>query len=187
MSSLVAYSIAGEKMPWLLVHVALPACLLGARTLARAVETLGGRVSRSHAAVLLAAPAAVAAAAAPLFWLAPFAGRGLGASVATTRALTQALAACALAAVAWWAIRSIRRRDALVLLGLGACGTLALFTARGALRLAFVNHDRASELLVYAHGTPDLTRTMREIEAVAQRTGQGRRCPSRSTTTRPGR
>ena len=176
-SSLVAYSVAGEKMPWLLVHVALPACLLAARTLAWALATVEGRLPRVPAAVLLGTPTALAAAAAPLFWLTPFAGPGLAASVDTTRALSHALAVCALGAVGWWAIRAARRRNALLLLGLGACGTLALFTARSALRLTFVNYDRASELLVYAHGTPDLTRTMREIGEVAQRTGLGDALP----------
>jgi uncharacterized protein (TIGR03663 family) len=172
-SSLVAYSVAGEKMPWLLVHVALPSCLLAARALAAGLERSAGRVSRGPAAVLLAAPTALAAALAPLLWLGPFAGRGLAAAEAATRALTQAGAVCALAVAVAWALRAARRRDALALLGLGACVTLGLFTARSALRLTFVNHDRADELLVYAHGTPDLTRTMREIEAVAQRTGSG--------------
>jgi uncharacterized protein (TIGR03663 family) len=172
--SLVAYSVAGEKMPWLLVHVALPACLLAARTLASAWQGLGGRVPRAPVVVLLAAPTALAVAAVPLAWLGPFEGRTLESAQATTRALTQTGAVCALAVGAAWAVRAAgRRRDALVLLGLGACGALGLFTARSAFRLAFVNYDRADELLVYAHGSPDLTRTMREIEAVAQRTGQG--------------
>ncbi|MET0552968.1 MAG: flippase activity-associated protein Agl23 [Vicinamibacteria bacterium] len=175
-SSLAAYSLAGEKMPWLLVHVALPSCLLAARALARAVDAASGRVPSARAAVLLAAPTALAAAAAPLLWRAPSAG-SLAAAVAATRLLTQGLALGALAAAAWWALRGLRRRDTLRLLGLGACGTLALFTARSALRLTFVNFDRASELLVYAHGTPDLTRTRREIEAVAQRTGLGAELP----------
>jgi uncharacterized protein (TIGR03663 family) len=173
-SGLVAYSVAGEKMPWLLVHLALPASLLAARAIARGLQRIDGPGWRAPSAVLLAAPTALAAAAAPLLWLVPFAGRSLAASEATTRALTQALAVAAVAVAAGWAIRAApRRRDALVLLGLGACGALGLFTARSALRLAFVNHDRADELLVYAHGTPDLTRAMREIEAVAQRTGTG--------------
>lgn len=172
-SSLVAYSVAGEKMPWLLVHVALPACLLTARASAAAWAPLAGRVPRAPAAVLLAAPTALAAAALPFLWLGPFGGTSLESARATTRALTQAGAVCAVAVAAVWAFRGVRRRDALVLLGLGACGTLGLFTARSAFRLTFVNHDRAEELLVYAHGTPDLTRTMRELEAVGQRTGQG--------------
>jgi DNA-binding beta-propeller fold protein YncE len=164
-------------MPWLLVHMALPACLLAARALGHALETIEGRVPHVRLAVLLGAPTALAAASAPLFWLTPFGGPSLAASVATTRALTQALAVCALVAVVWRAARATGRRDALVALGLGACGTLALFTARSALRLTFVNFDRASEMLVYAHGTPDLTRTMREIGEVAQRTGLGDALP----------
>ena len=59
LSSLVAYSIAGEKMPWLLVHVALPACLLS-RAHAGAARSRPSEDAcpRSHAAVLLAAPTA---------------------------------------------------------------------------------------------------------------------------------
>jgi uncharacterized protein (TIGR03663 family) len=177
-SSLVAYSVAGEKMPWLLVHVALPSCLLAARALAHAAESIGREEPRLRTTLLLAAPTALGAALLPLLWLGPFDGRSLAASVAATRALTQALVACGLAAGAWTAIQGMRRRrDALWLLGLGGCAALELFTARAALRLTFVNYDRAEELLVYAHGTPDLTRMMREIEAVARRTGNGLALP----------
>jgi DNA-binding beta-propeller fold protein YncE len=44
---------------------------------------------------------------------------------------------------------------------------------RAALQLTFVNGDLATELLVYAHGTPDVKRALREIEEIAARTGEG--------------
>lgn len=173
-SSAAAYSVAGEKMPWLLVHVALPACLLTARVLARVYEGVRPRLATAAGCVLLAAPLALAAALLPLAWLPATEGRGLEAAVAATRVQTQAALALAVVAATVWALRRLRLRDGLRVAGLGAAAALALFTARVAFRASFVLYDRADELLVYAHGTPDLARTMRTIDEVARRSGEGR-------------
>jgi hypothetical protein len=50
---------------------------------------------------------------------------------------------------------------------------LALLTARYAFLLTFVHYDLATELVVYAHATPDIKRAMAEIDEVAARTGVG--------------
>jgi DNA-binding beta-propeller fold protein YncE len=75
--------------------------------------------------------------------------------------------------VAWKAARPFRWRPALALVVLGVAGVLSAWTFRSALRLTFVNGDFANELLVYAHGTPDLKRALAEIREIAARTGEG--------------
>jgi uncharacterized protein (TIGR03663 family) len=54
-ASLIAYSLAGEKMPWLAVHVVLPVCWLGGDGLRRLFESL--RRFSVEDAGLLAVPA----------------------------------------------------------------------------------------------------------------------------------
>ena len=101
-------SAAGERMPWLLVHIALPASLVGGWTVARWAERCAGRRWR--------------------------------------RALGAALLALAL-----------------------------LATAGQAGRLAFLDYDLPTELLVYAHGTPELRTVERELTARASRLPPGER------------
>ncbi|HSM52469.1 MAG TPA: flippase activity-associated protein Agl23, partial [Thermoanaerobaculia bacterium] len=109
LASAVLYTVAGEKMPWLLVHIALPACLLGGWALARGADALSRR---------------------------PPWRRALGAAV-----LSLAL----------------------------------LATAGQAGRLAYVDQELATELLVYAHGTPELRAVERELAARASRLPPGER------------
>src|SRR5262249_2403799 len=59
----------------------------------------------------------------------------------------------------------------LALAGLAAFA--AVLTLRSAVQLAYINYDLATELLVYAHGTPDIKRALAEIEQISQRTTGG--------------
>lgn len=173
-ASFILYSWAGEKMPWLLVHTSFPLCLLGGWALSRLwAAAEWPTLPWPRAVALLGLPALVVAAGAPLLWLQPAADRSLEAAAVATRAYTQLLALAFLLVVAWRLARPLRFRRALALIGLGTAAVLGAYTFRSALRLTFVNHDLASELLVYAHGTPDNKRTLDEIQEIAARTGQG--------------
>ena len=167
------YSWAGEKMPWLLVHMALPMSLLAGWTLSRVWgATSWSTLPRLSRVVLLVLPALAVAAMAPLFGLRP-AGRSIEAAADATRVLTHLLILGALLGFAWRVSRGVRARCAFALLTLGGACLLGGCTLRSALRLTFVNGDLANELLVYAHGTADLKRTMAEIREIAARTGEG--------------
>ena len=173
LSSFVLYSYAGEKMPWLLVHIALPLCLLGGWTLSRVwTRTSWRTIPAPRAAALVALPALALAAVAPLFWLRP-AGRSIEAAADATRVSTHLLLAALLLFAGWRLARSVRWRQASALLALGAAGVLGAYTFRSALRLTFVNGDLANELLVYAHGTPDIKRALAEVREIAARIGEG--------------
>jgi uncharacterized protein (TIGR03663 family) len=173
-ASLVAYSVAGEKMPWLMVHVAVPFCLLGGLGLARLASSVVAAAPASMQWMVgLAAPGAAVLLLGPLLWLVPFAGRDSESVASTARFLVHLGAGVSLLAFAW---RFLGRAGGVVrrrLLALGGIAFLALLTARSALMLTFVNADLATELLVYAHGTPDIKRALQEIDEVAARTGRG--------------
>jgi uncharacterized protein (TIGR03663 family) len=172
-SSFVAYSWAGEKMPWLLVHMALPLALLGGFALARLWAAAAGlALPPARTLALAALPALAVGVAAPLALLRP-SGRTLEAAEAAARVSTQALVLVGLLYAAWRLSRPLRLRQVGAVLALGAAAFVGAYQLRAALQLSFVNGDLATELLVYAHGTPDIKRTLREIADVAARTGQG--------------
>lgn len=120
-ATLILYSSAGEKMPWLMVHTALPIILLAARLVGRAVEGVD--------------------------WKAP-----------------------------------LNLRWAAALIGVLALSLVGFHSTRVAVDAAYGlgrpgTGDYPIEMLVYTQTTPDITRTMTNIEERAGETGQGFELP----------
>jgi uncharacterized protein (TIGR03663 family) len=174
-ASWVAYSAAGERMPWLLLNITVPMCLLGGWWLSRFVESIDWeRLEWDRALPVLAALPMAVLAIFPLLGLHPFAGRELGSLATTGRWLGHLLAVVALAVFVARRARGLPRPLLARLTALGSIAFVGLLSARFSVMLNFVNFDMASEILVYAHATPDIKRALREIDEVAARTGAGR-------------
>ncbi|MFN3761602.1 MAG: flippase activity-associated protein Agl23 [Anaerolineae bacterium] len=170
------YSYAGEKMPWLVVHLTLPMALLSGWLVGRLIEGVDwGTVWKRHGWLIpLFWPALVAAAAT----LAQAAGGPLG-----TQRLEDLLNLGALiggiigvlavggAVACFWA--RVGGRNGLLLTALTVFLALSLLTVRIAHRLNFVNYDRPAEFLVYAHEGPDVRTTMQQIEHLSLRVAGG--------------
>ncbi len=116
-STLILYSAAGEKMPWLMVHTALPITLLAARFLGQALERVEWRPRLDP---------------------------------------RLAMAVVGILALGLVGFQSVRVGVEAVY-GVGRPGT----------------GDYPIEMLVYTQTTPDITRTMANIEERARETGLG--------------
>jgi predicted membrane-bound mannosyltransferase len=171
----IAYSAAGEKMPWLLVHLVLPLCLLGGSWLARLLRSIDWRGigARRAIALTLGAPVLVVIAA-HAARVPPVAGRELIALEEMPRWMASVLLTTTLAILGVGLLRVVGRHAGGRLVAVGLIAGAALLTVRTTVRLAYVNYDLPIELLVYAHGTPDIKRAMAEIDLIAQRTGRER-------------
>jgi uncharacterized protein (TIGR03663 family) len=174
MASWVAYAMAGEKMPWLLLHQVLPLCLLAGwwtgRLLTTIVRTTTGW--RGPIIVMVGVPTLLGIAL-RLSQTKKLGVRELTALTATTSWILQFLLAIVVAVLV---VRQLKilgwpsgRRLALA----GLAAFAAVLTVRSAVQLAYVNYDLATELLVYAHGTPDIKRALAEIELISERTTGG--------------
>ncbi len=172
--SLVIYSWAGEKMPWLTVHLVLPLALLGGwfldRTLANADWT---NLLRPGALLLGLLLTLLAYLVVMLLSVRPFQGwsiwdvndTGQWLLVAVTGILLLWPVSRFAQRLGW---RAVRRVAVATLFA-----SLALFTVRFAWLASFINHDTPLEYLVYAHGSADVKRTMRHVEALSlQQTGE---------------
>ncbi len=167
--ALAIYSWAGEKMPWLTLHVSLPLTLLSAWALARlwswatqwtfdglalSLTAMTGvllLLTFNRFTVTIRAPETVAQA-------------GLWPLLAS---LFVGLLLIGLALI----YRSGRPAVLALLSLILAFGTL--FTVRNSLRLAFVNGDVAVEPMVFVQTSPDVARAMDRLrEASLLRTGQ---------------
>lgn len=171
----VAYSYAGEKMPWLMTHLAQPMGLLGGWWLGQLISRIDWRQVWQRGGIwLMALAPALIFSIATLFAANPFGGRDLESIGGTIRFLLAALLCGGLLYLAWqWTIR-IGWRPAARLLFLGVAAVLFLLTVRFSYMLTYVNYDMATEYLVYAHGGPDVKRALAEIDEISARTAGDR-------------
>lgn len=162
-----ALSFAGEKMPWLNTHLALPCALLAAWTLRRAWNAWRPRPfdRRAAAAFAIAAAAAALAAVALAFdWGTPMGAR-----------LVWALVVLLLAAVAGGAAfaRRFDRRALPALAGALLLAALAVFSVRAMALAVYERGDVPRDLLIYTQSSPDVARLADDIDALAAASGKG--------------
>jgi uncharacterized protein (TIGR03663 family) len=179
-SALVAYSYAGEKMPWLMMHIALPMILLAGWAFGRFFDSIdwsrlrAGRAWLDLGVIVLLIIAALSALGYVVGLTPPFQGTTMEQLQSTTGFLTALVAAAGAGvyiALQWkgWPVG-----DRLRLAGVAGIGLLAVLTARASFRAAFVNYDLANEYLVYAHGAPGMRLVMEQIDELATRTADGK-------------
>ena len=179
---LMVLSWAGEKMPWLIVHIAEPATLL-------AGIAIGGLIQRAESSRFATngAPARKIFGA-PEWWL--FGGLLLaagawlflagqltygtfaGSSGNVTRSLTTYAAhhwwllsippLLGFVALIVWTFMRGPQRAGLVTMAALTVG-LSLVQIHGGWRLSYVNPDVSREMMIYTQTSPDVTRVMSEI------------------------
>jgi len=162
--AIFAYSLMGEKMPWLTTHLALPLCLL-------AGYALGRMLSRAWAG----------GARLRLLWGA--AAMALGAGLAVYMpwpAEARAVAVGAAAAVGLLPLLAGRMATAVAL---AALAPLLLFGVKTGITASFQNGDVPRELLVYTQTSPAVPDVAGRIARLAAETGLGRDLPLVVDTT----
>ncbi len=166
---LFGLSVAGEKMPWLVEHIALPLVLLAAATVGDTAEPLirAARAAFRPAVGGLAVTILAGAGAAAALVLAPSGSeRWLAAAL-----LLLVAGATAVAMRARW-----RLPVGMFLLAGPAVLGLVL-TTRASLILSFRHGDIPVEALVYTQTAPDVPRVMQEIRSAAKASGLGHDLP----------
>jgi uncharacterized protein (TIGR03663 family) len=171
MDALFIYSWAGEKMPWLTVHLTLPFIFLAAWTVEQVLGRMDWRQAWVRGGALFAALLPLAGVALlTLLSVRPFQGK----SLFDLRDTGQWLGSLLVAAVLIYALVVYGRRLGRYLAGRVAFAVvvvlLALLTFRFAWMVSFINYDYVSEFIFYAHGAPDVSLAMREIEDISRRT-----------------
>jgi uncharacterized protein (TIGR03663 family) len=174
--SWVAYAYAGEKMPWLFVHITLPHLLLAAWGLNQWLKDLTWQDFIARRGWLLIA-------ALLLLWKAVAALRqafGQLHAVQTGLTLTglepvvkiiSALVGILLfGGLLFWIVDKVGPKRALRLATATVIGVLALFTVRTMFMLNYINDEMGTEFMVYAHATPDVKKVLAQIDEVSWRT-----------------
>lgn len=178
-TSLGAYSLAGEKMPWLTVHIAMPLLLCAGWGLGALVDRMPWAVIRQGRAWigLLLVPVFLSAAiGAVMAWvgpIVPFSGYTLENLQVTTTFLFAITAAIISARALIYVFKGWRGMDVLKLLLLYFFAFLGILTFRTAAIAAYINYDTAKEFLVYAHAASGPKEILAQVEEISRRTTRG--------------
>jgi uncharacterized protein (TIGR03663 family) len=165
----IAYTQAGEKMPWLLVNIVLPAVILAANILNDVVMSIDWRKAwRSQAGLAIVGV--------PIFYI-----------LLWKLAFNQPAEGFAIQFTAWFGIlfpigllllglqvlgSRIGRSQALGITGLLTVAILFGFTFRAGWVASYENGDIPREMLVYTQTAPDIHNLVEEIERTAELTGE---------------
>jgi len=179
LTSLAAYSLAGEKMPWLTLHIATPMILAAGWGFGYLADTTDWKRFAEHKGwiALLLLPVFVASAAgvfsASMGSQLPFQGKELAQLQATSDFV---LALVGLILSGWGILRILRDVNTgqlLRIFGTAFVTLLALITARTAFTASYINYDLPTEFLVYAHGGNGPKQMLAQIEEISRRTTDG--------------
>ncbi|MDQ4078134.1 MAG: TIGR03663 family protein [Chloroflexota bacterium] len=168
-------SYAGEKMPWLTVHLALPLAFLGGWALGQLLDRVDWERARMAGGLWFALLfLVVLLALGSLLWMMatgqfPFQGSGETALEQTGRWLVTVLFLVG----AVWAATTFREqlgsRTAIHVVLLTITVVLAAATLRFAVIAAYINADTASEPLIYVQSSPMVTAVMDDLDAISER------------------
>ncbi len=178
-SSLVAYSIAGEKMPWLTVHIALPIILAGGWGIGYLLDITPWKKIANQRGLLILLLGIIF-----LFSILgvmgnllgdnpPFQGKTLEQLQATSTFLLTFVAALASGGGLFYFLRDWRPGEVVSLAGVLFFALLAVLTTRAAYMASFINYDNAREYLVYAHASAAPKEVLSQVEEISRRTTGG--------------
>ena len=163
----IAYTHAGEKMPWLLVNVSLPAIVLAAKIVNDIVMSINwSSAIRNHAGLALVGV--------PVFfmmiWRILFHDLGDGTSQFLSLWIIFGALGILLLGLQVLSGR-IGRSQSFGVVALVTVGLLFILTFRAAWIASYENGDVPREMLVYTQTSPDLHELAKEIERAAEMTG----------------
>ena len=176
--NLIGYTLAGEKMPWLTIHLALPMILLTGWYFGRIFEQIEWASFIRRGWILAVLTPLLVILIARL--VAPLIFAELSFTNLTRPSLQimgQWLAVWIMLAgvvyVFWWVRGEVGTKHLRHMVALGAFTLLSVLTLRAAWIASFVNYDLANEYLVYAHSAVAVKDVLTELEDLSRRTTDG--------------
>lgn len=176
-TSLIAFAIAGEKMPWLTLHIVFPMLL----TTAWAIEQVISRFSLInsqtekllHAGIIAFLINSLLILVLILGNRAPFQGKTQVALQNTYHFLFLAILEIGL--IVFIARTNVKEKARKIKYSLiiGLFLIMALVTTRSSYRAAFINYDNPKEYLVYAHAADGPKLIMDQVEEISRRVTTG--------------
>ena len=167
LTTFLLYTVASEKMPWLLVNITLPFILLAAKLLADVIERIEWRRLFDNGGYLLIPGV-------PLFiimlWNLAMYTAPESDAWGVLLPVVIAVVLIAMAGAGVYLYRRVGRRNLLSVSLLGMTAVLLVLTVRAGVIASYRNGDTPIELIVYTQTSPDVIRVLDKVEeAVASR------------------
>jgi len=165
----VAYTLAGEKMPWLTVNIALPLILLAGKALGDVFTSIEWRKALGNGGWLLYGGVPIFLVVA---WRAIFFETG-GKGAIDLIELWALLAIIGFSLFGMWNLtKRIGRAPAWTISLTVVVALMFGLTVRAGWIATYVNSDVPNEMLIYTQTSPDVHRLAREIETAGALTGE---------------
>ena len=169
-ATISAYLIAGEKMPWLVVHITLPLVVLAGWLVNRVLGGVDLKGAWKKGAPILAISLGLLIFAVfKLLTIRPFAGREIEQLGATMGWFAALIVGAGLVALVVTYIQKLGGRLSWQTAFAALFIFLSFFTVRAMWMANFINYDYAKEYLVYAHATPDIKLVVNDLEELSRR------------------
>ena len=167
---LIVFSWAGEKMPWLTMHLTIPLAFAAGWGIDKLLEAdWRSLLARGAQWMALLIPLALVLIAALLFSR-PFQGTGLDQLSATNGFIVSLILLLVFVAPALYVIgRRFTRHELTRVVAVVFVLVLAALTVRFAWLAVFIEPDVASETMIYAQGSHDVVTAMQEIQDLSRR------------------
>ena len=162
--TVLLFTFASEKMPWLLVNIALPIIVLAGKFLGDVVSEIDWRKAASLDGLLIMAGVPILMVAILAVALAGTGGGGMGIG-SVPLGIVGAVAAAALIAAGVYIARRIGTASLAKIAVIPAVAVLLLLTARASATAAYGNGDVPVEMLVYTQTSPDIHLLAQQIKA----------------------
>lgn len=178
-TSLIAYPIAGEKMPWLTAHITFPLILLSAWGFQQLMSRFDRKsfTQKRGWLVLVLCLVFLAGAFGTVGSLLssnpPFQGQELYMLKATGNFLSALLIAGVSGYLLWLLVKEWPKGQFWITGALSIILMLVVLTTHTAVLATYINYDEPTEYLVYAHGGRGIKDALQQIEELSYRTTDG--------------
>jgi predicted membrane-bound mannosyltransferase/DNA-binding beta-propeller fold protein YncE len=182
-TSVIAYTVAGEKMPWLTVNITWSLILFASWAFGYLVDTTDWNVFKNRKGWLTISVILIFIFS---FFLAvgslvgtnpPFQGKDLASLQASSTFLVSFITAVVSGVGLYFLLHGWPLKTLFKVLAVFLFGILGILTARTAYQASYINYDNANELLVYAHSAGGVKEVMRQVEEISRRTTDGLAIP----------
>ncbi|MCX6080009.1 MAG: TIGR03663 family protein [Chloroflexi bacterium] len=179
-TSIAAFTIAGEKMPWLTFHMSLPMVLWGGWAIGSLIDRIDWKELQRRNALLVLALLAIFTLSIVGILIAllgsprPFEGQELTQLQATTSFIFAILGAVASLFGLTRLLNDWDYKQSIYLNVLVFFGILAVLTIRASYRANYLKFDSAQEYLVYAHSFSGVKDVLRQVDDLSEKTVGGK-------------
>lgn len=173
--SLLAFTAAGERMPWLTTHITMPLILTSGWSLSWLCHHIDWEQIKQKRGWLvfglsLAFIIAFVNMVGSVFGTTPpFAGKDLVSLQNTSTFLLAFIGSTAFGLGLWKALKGWQSHQIGRFMLLGFFSLLAVLTIRTSWRAAYIEYDNAKEFLVYAHSSEDMKNVYNQLVSISKR------------------